>query len=220
MCIGMSSNDRCESLALSYESYAEHRCAICGSFLEHDDRNPYVVDIGESARILSDVVQNSGAREGCVTERVVDGLVRHGLKGWDAVPLFIPEWILRRFRDPPPDLFLLRTHHWGELDAEASGIGDCTYCASCGSITANPQEPSSLVINPDTFDWEASDFFRFHPWGQSGLFVTRRVIEVARIEHWTGAIFIPLGIPYNTSAKLRNSIDPLAKEWPPTHHWD
>src|SRR5690606_17513287 len=82
--------------------------------------------------------------------------------------------------EPLPELFVLRSlQHWGKLDIEASGLGDCTFCPECGKMVTNIKEPERVVIDRASFDWEASDFFRFAPWGRVGLHVTRRVIEVA-----------------------------------------
>lgn len=209
-------------------------CSTCLRRYEINHGTHYVLDeISEDGTKWADFIMATSCYECCVQRRVLDGLKSHGIRGWEAVRVEVPEYTLSGEAmslhlkentgkgEPLPELFILKSQqHWGRLDLEASGLGGSEYCPECGKTMPPIREPDRLVIDESTFDWDAADFFRFHPWGQVGLHVTRRVIEVARAERWTGVYFIPLGVPYDNTTQLRNRIEPLAKEWPPKQNWD
>jgi hypothetical protein len=104
--------------------------------------------------------------------------------------------------------------HWGRLDLEASGFGDSTFCPECHKFTSPYRDPERLVLDESSFDVEASDFFSFYPFGQL-VFVTKRVVEVARAERWTNALILKHDALYVPSRE----IDYLARDWPPAD-WD
>lgn len=123
-------------------------------------------------------------------------------------------------RESLPQIFELRTPHWGKMDLERSGLAGTKICTECNKIVTEYQDPLRLVVDESSIDWSKTDFFRFRPFGMVYLFVTRRVIEVAREQRWKGVSFVPLGVPFDVNQRFRYAIDPLAKEWPPKEHWD
>lgn len=208
-------------------------CSLCQRPYPDQSQHSYFLDsISDTGTKWPDFIMTASTFFDCVTEHVVKGLTSHGAKGWEAIPVKIPNRTLAgehmdahihkntRSGQKLPNLFILHSAHWGRLDLQSSGLGDCTFCAECGKAVSNFKEPDQLVIDQSTFDWDASDFFHFTPWGQPRLFVTRRIIEIARVERWTGVYFEPLGVPYNLMSRFRNRINPLDTQWPPTHHWE
>ncbi|RNC80983.1 MAG: hypothetical protein ED559_04050 [Phycisphaera sp.] len=146
----------------------------------------------------------------CVTQRVIDGLQKHGVKGWSAFEV-TPKDVPRLVRLRLPKLYALGVdNHWGALDLDASGFSDSTFCPECHKFTSPYRDPQQLVLDEDSFDWEASDFFSYLPFGL-GVFVTRRVIEIARSERWTNARFRKHDAVFFRSRE----IDYLANRWPP-----
>jgi len=119
-----------------------------------------------------------------------------------------------------PAMFELRTPHWGRLDLDKSGLAGARYCPECWKTITEYRAPKQLVLDESTIDWSQTDFFRFLPTGMLDIYVTRRVIEVARQMKWRDLYFVPLGLPYDVTTRLRHAINPLAKEWPPKEHWD
>lgn len=208
-------------------------CKLCHRTYPDIHRRRYALDcVSDTGSSWPDFIMTTGPMFDCVSAKIVQSLTTHNLKGWNAVPVQIPEFTLSgeqmekhlhdrlRKGHELPDLHVLHTLHYGKLDLESSGLESCTVCKECGMITANYREPERLVIDQSTFDWDASDFFHFIPCGQPQLFVTQRVVEVARSERWTGVYFEPLGIPFNLMSRYRSRIDPLSKQWPPKENWD
>ncbi len=148
----------------------------------------------------------------CVTPRVIKGLKKHGVRGWVAYPAMLNRvpWHLK-LRLPKLYALASAQEHWGRLDIEASGLGGSEFCPECHKFTNGYREPDQMVLDDASFDWDQSDFFNFRPFGQVGLYVTRRVIEIARQEKWKGVYFRTIDIGPTKS----RSIDPHSKDWPP-----
>ncbi|RNC80981.1 MAG: hypothetical protein ED559_04040 [Phycisphaera sp.] len=149
-----------------------------------------------------------------MTQRVIDGLTKHGIRGWkayEAEPRDVPRLLKVRL----PKLYALGVdNHWGKPDLKASGFGDSTFCPECHKFTSKYRDPERIVLDESSFDWDKSDFFTYLPFGH-GVFVSKRVIEVARTERWTNAMFRTHDAIYTGG----RPIDYLAKDWPPPG-WD
>jgi hypothetical protein len=231
---GIGPHSRLKYCTVINNSIEIKNCSICFRQYEINHGTDYVLDgISEEGTKWPDFVMATGCYEACVRQRVIDGLNTHGIRGWESVPVRVPEYTLSgdlisqhlltntRNGEPIPQLYILHSlQYWGKLDLEASGLGGSEYCPECGKTMPPISEPIRLIIDESSFDWDAGDFFRFHPWGQIGLHVTKRVIEIARTEKWTGVKFIPLGVPYDVTSRVRSAIDPLSKQWPPKENWD
>ncbi|MEO1717481.1 MAG: hypothetical protein AAFR76_10250 [Planctomycetota bacterium] len=187
----------------------QHPCAMCHR--NFDVLGEDVLWYYQLGRRTTDFASGNGPIGfECVTQRVIDGLTKHGIKGWkayEAEPRNVPRLLKLRL----PKLYALGVDdHWGKLDLDASGFGDSTFCPECHKFTSPYRDPERLVLDESSFDWDASDFFSFRPFGQ-GVFVTKRVIEVARVERWTNAMFRKHDALYVPS----RPIDYLAEDWPP-----
>jgi len=170
------------------------RCPVCERWLT--PRRGYggaTITIGNPEE-LDSWTDSIGSSEVILSERAVRALEREEIEGFEAHKVLVKYARVAPLQKASemPSYYWLEFIGKIDIDRECFDHHEGTVCAGCEWWKKNPERATSKsqrLLVPVMDNWDGSDFVTIGNvlWG--GYFCSRRVVELARKEAWTGIEF-------------------------------
>jgi len=204
--------------------YLRLQCGECGRTIGKErDLEEYELFCVSGAG-WPDIMEERHSHRILLAERIVNSLHKAGISCFKVRLTRIGRMDSKKLtRRGAPRYFLPVMPSGIRVDLEASGIRHApVLCETCGSQGELPgsalvpftrQKRRGLKTIPES--WTGADLFICEDLGSTSYtFCTRRVLELARAERWTGVRFDPIDAPFDLRTRWRG-IDFRGKQWPP-----
>lgn len=157
------------------------------------------------------------------SERVVENLADEGVRGIEFQPASIADVRSKSLRSlAVPNYFYFNPQQGIDFDLEASGIanrGTCAVCHQYFPLSDDSPDPKPRRMVPLHNSWTGLDLFCGRNYNSHIMYVTEKVLLLARRHRWTNCRFEPIDILQRDSLRWCG-IDYLGKQWPPKYYPD